>query len=113
MDEDKVLAAIAALSVELGGLRADLRAELQRGLDEVRGEVAGLRTVVMGKLKQMQDELTALRSDLAVTSFSAMRGVRRTEGDREDMRDLSEMVNKMWTSMLRMKTDIGELQRRA
>ena len=42
-----------------------------------------------------------------------MRAVKRTDGDREDMRDLSEMVNKMWNSMLRMKTDIEELQRRA
>ena len=91
MDEDKVLAAIAAL----------------------RGEIGDLRSVVMGKLEQVQDQVTAVKADIAVVSFSAMRAVKRTDADREDMRDLSEMVNKMWLSMLRMKTDIDELQKRA
>ena len=66
MDEDKVLAAIAAL----------------------RGEVGDLRTVVMGKLEQVQDQVTAVKADIAVVSFSAMRAVKRTDADREDMRDV-------------------------
>ena len=47
MDEEKVLAAIAAL----------------------RGEVGDLRSVVMGKLEQVQDQLTAVKADIAVVSL--------------------------------------------
>ena len=97
MDEDKVLAALAGLEARLAGLQ---------------GSTDAFRGAVMGKLEQVQDELTALRADVSVVSFAAMRGVKRTEGDREDVRDLSDMVNKMWLSMLRMRTDIEELQKK-
>ena len=90
MDEDKVLAAIA---------------RLQASMDAFRGDV-------MAKFERVENELTALKADISVVSFSAMRAVKRSEGDREDLRDLSEMVNKMWTSVLRMKTDIEELQKK-
>ena len=90
MDEDKVLAAIA---------------RLQTSMDAFRGDV-------MAKFEWVEDELTALKADISVVSFSAMRAVKRSEGDRENLRDLSEMVNKMWTSVLRMKTDIEELQKK-
>ena len=90
MDEDKVLAAIAAI---------------QASMDAFRGEV-------VAKFERVEDTLTSIKADISVVSFSAMRAVKRSESDREELRDLSEMVNKMWTSVLRMKTDIEELQKK-
>ena len=94
MDEVRVLAAIAALRSEL------------------LGEVTGLRTAVMGKLEQVQNELTAIRSDLTVASAAAVRAVKRTDADREDMRDLNELVTSMMVSLRILRTEVDELKGR-
>jgi len=94
MDDDRVLAAIA-------GLRGELL-----------GEVTGLRTAVMGKFEQVQNELTAIRSDLTVVSAAAVRAVKRTEADREDMRDLNELVTSMMVSLRILRTEVDELKGR-
>ncbi len=60
MDEDKLLAAIA---------------RLQASTDAFRGDV-------MAKFERVENELTALKADVSVVSFSAMRAVKRSEGDR-------------------------------
>ena len=109
MDEDKVLAAIAALGQELRGEVARVEARigaLQAPQDAFRG-------AVMGKFEQVRDELTVIREDVGVVMLTASRAVRRTEQDRDEMRGLGDQVAKMFTSMLRMRTDIEELQRRA
>ncbi len=66
MDADRVLTAVAELRVEL------------------LGEVTGLRTAVMGKFEPVQNELTAIRSDLTVTANAAMRAVKRTDANCDD-----------------------------
>ena len=90
MDEDKVLAALTAM---------------QASIDAFRGDV-------MAKFERVEDVLTSIKADISVVSFSAMRSVKRSESDREEMRDLSEMVNKMWVTVLRLKTDVEELKDR-
>lgn len=59
MDENRVLAAVAAM---------------QASMDAFRGEV-------MAKFERVEDALTSIKADVSVVSFSAMRAVKRSEGD--------------------------------
>ncbi len=111
MDEDKVLAALAALRNEVMALRGEMTG-LRGEMTGLRDGATELRSVMMGKFEQVQNELTAIKSDLSVAGFAAMRAVKRTDADREDMRDLNELVNKLLATMLRLRTDVDELRDR-
>ncbi len=101
MDEDKVLAAIAQLG-----------AHMAEGFMLAESDVKQLRVDLMGKLEQVQNELTAMRDDVAVAGFAAMRAVKRTDSDREDARDLNELVNTVLRSVMRLRTEVDELKGR-
>jgi len=101
MSEDPVLVALRRIEAQMaeGFVSADVR-------------MTQLRVDMMGKLEQVQNELTAIREDLSVAGFAAMRAVKRTDSDREDMQDLNELVNTVLRSLMRLRTDVDELKDR-
>ena len=112
MSDDRVLAALTRLEAQMAEGFVSADAKMTELRSELRGEVTGLRTVLMGKLEQVQNELTAVREDLSVAGFAAMRAVKRTDADREDMQNLNELVNTVLKSLMRLRTDVDELRGR-
>ena len=112
MDEDKVLAALDALRGDVAARFEGVEARMAEGFAAADGKMTQLRTVLMGKFEEMQNELAAIRDDLTVSANAAMRAVKRTDGDRDDMRDLNQLVNSMLVSLQRLRTDVDELKGR-
>jgi hypothetical protein len=92
MSEDPILAAIEALRTDLGG------------------GIEGLRVDVMARLDRQENQLTAIRDDIATNFGTADAARRANDKTREEVKALSDVVAAMQRQIHRLQTDVLELK---
>ena len=98
MDEGKMLAAIG-----------ELRGEMHAATGELRTMIGELHTVMMTRFERIEDRLTRMAADIAVTMMAVDAESKRRRSDRSELLDMAEMMTAMQRQTMRLRTDVDQL----
>jgi outer membrane murein-binding lipoprotein Lpp len=100
---------VAQLRGDMMQLHGDV-AQLRGDMTQMRGDVAQLLGDMMGKLEQIQNDLTGIHEDIGVNMGRAERALATNENTRNELRMLGGEVAAMWRQIKRLETEIRELR---
>jgi chromosome segregation ATPase len=110
-DEPMTLVLAALARLEAG------QAKLEAGQASLEGRQAGLeagqaklRGDLMDRMDRLENNLTAIRDDIAVNHGTVDQVRRANDNTREELRSLGDVVMAMERQILRLKTDVEDLK---
>lgn len=90
----------------LGGEMTHLGGEMTR----LNGEMTRLRVDLMGRMERLEDNLTAIRDDIATNYGTVEQAQRANDNTRAELRSLNEVVMLMQRQMQRLQSDVRTLK---
>lgn len=91
----------------------ELRTALLAMEARLQAQMTDLRVATMDRFERVENKLTSMSEDMRVTMAAASIGMQQCDGDRRDLAVFTDVVNTLQRKLLRMQTDIEELQKKA
>jgi chromosome segregation ATPase len=78
--------------------------------DRILAAIADLRIDLMARLDRLQNAITAIRDDISVNFGTAEAARRANDNTRDELRALTEQVSGMLRQIQRLQTDVRHLK---
>lgn len=105
-DQAQLRADLTGEMGRLGGAMTHLGGEMTR----LNGEMTRLRVDLMGRMERLEDNLTAIRDDIATNYGTVEQAQRANDNTRAELRSLNEVVMLMQRQMQRLQSDVRTLK---